>query len=183
MGVTEYGLVVGLFGSVQTDGGELGFIQADEGRAEDGGEGDILLGIFQQLKQAEHVLDFGGDEETAGKFGMNRNLHLMEDFAPDFGAHFHGAEENHDIAIGNGPQLFGVGIDDIEFGLAVGVIGADDLPDATSDDDGFTTSGIQFDTVIITILALSSIIFFYRIIEIAFDEVEFDSRWNFGIGG
>ena len=72
--VPEDGLVVGLFGSVEADGGELRFIEANKGRAEDGGEGDILLRIFQELQETDHILDFGGDEEAAGKLGVDGNV-------------------------------------------------------------------------------------------------------------
>ena len=161
----------------------MGFIEADEGRAENGGEGDILLGIFQELEQTEHILDFGGDEESAAEFGVDGDAALLENFAPDFGVHFHGAEQDDDIAIGNGSQLFGIGIDDIEFRLSIGAIGADDLTDATSDDQGLATSSIHLDTVIIIVWVLCGVIFIFRILEIAFDKVEFDGRWNFGIGG
>ena len=63
---------------------------------------------------------FGGDEIAAGQLGVDRDAHLMEDFAPQFGLHLHGTQQDHDVTILHGTGLFGMGIEDIELGFCRG---------------------------------------------------------------
>jgi hypothetical protein len=106
----EGGLATGLAGG--TDGDQVVQSPTDQGRAEDGEEGDVLARVVEQTEERAEVGSFEGIEEVA-LFDGEGNLAFGEFAEERFGATGDGAEEEADIGPLEGAEGGGAGIPDL----------------------------------------------------------------------
>ena len=151
--------------------------RSGEGAEEDGGEGDILLGVVEDLQEGESIFDFGGVEEAGGEVGMDRGRDGQGARRRPWPG-FDGAEEESDVAVFERAKC--------AVFLPDGAVLFHEVGDAVGDEAGFLLDGGDiFGGVVVGNARVFGVVRMVVVVCILGEEAEFDGGAGEGgrVGG